>query len=582
MKELKYLNKYLLKYKFQIFLGIIISIIARIFSLFAPRLVNNSLSIVEEYIKYENISTETLQKELLINIGLIIITALISGFFTFLIRQTIINVSRYIEYDLKNEIFLHYQNLSIEFYKKNRTGDLMTRITEDVSKVRMYFGPAIMYSINTTVLFIIVIASMINLAPTLSLYTLIPLPVLSIIIFKLSKSIHIRTTIIQQTISRLSSFTQETFSGISIIKSFNIEPRIESKFNLLSIESKDRNLDLAKIQAWFFPLMILMIGLSNSLVIYVGGIQYIEEKIDIGVLAEFILYVSMLTWPVATVGWVTSIVQQAEASQKRINAFLKQKPKILEGFNEKNIKGEIRFNNVKFKYSGAEFNALNNISFKILPGEKIGIIGNTGSGKSTILDLILRLYDVTNGEILIDNINIKDYSLKTLRNSIGYVPQNPFLFSETIIENIKYGNYKSKQLDVEKFAKKAQVHKEIIKFNSSYKTLLGERGVTLSGGQRQRISIARALIKKPQILIFDDCLSSVDSETEDKILKEINNLGRSRTLIITSNNISSIIDADKILVIQNGEIIQMGSHKKLIEINGYYRSLYNKQKTEKQ
>ena len=581
MRELKYLNKYLFKYKIQLVTGVLIAIIARVFALFAPRLVNNSLTIVEEFIKFENISIEYLKKELIINITLIILTAIISGFLTFLIRQTIINVSRYIEFDLKNEIYDQYQKLDLEFYKKNKTGDLMTRITEDVSKVRMYFGPAIMYSINTTVLFIIVIASMISLAPKLAIYSLIPLPFLSIIIFVLSKEINKKTSIIQKILSKLSSFSQESFSGISVIKSYGIESKVEEKFELISKESKESNLRLAKIQAWFFPLMILLIGLSNYIVIFIGGIQYINKEINIGVLAEFILYISMLTWPVATVGWVTSIVQQAEASQKRINVFLNKKSKIKSGNQKKKISGSIEFKNVFFKYNNSEKFIVNGMSFKIKEGDKIGIIGNIGSGKSTILNLIARLYDIKKGNLRIDGIDIKKFNINTLRNSISYVPQDSFLFSDTIIENIKFGNEKSSLEDIYKCASIVEIHEEIKNFNKGYETLIGERGITLSGGQRQRLSIARALIKNSKIFLFDDCFSAIDSKTQKKIIENLNHLNEKKTMIFISHNISSIINCNKILVVDKGQIIQYGTNSELKEKEGYYKYLFERQKIEK-
>ena len=581
MRELKYLNKYLFKYKIQLVTGVLIAIIARIFALFAPRLVNKSLTIVEEFIKFENISIEYLKKELIINITLIILTAIISGFLTFLIRQTIINVSRYIEFDLKNEIYDQYQKLDLEFYKKNKTGDLMTRITEDVSKVRMYFGPAIMYSINTTVLFIIVIASMISLAPKLAIYSLIPLPFLSIIIFVLSKEINKKTSIIQKVLSKLSSFSQESFSGITVVKSYGIESKVEEKFELISKESKESNLRLAKIQAWFFPLMILLIGLSNYIVIFIGGIQYINEEINIGILAEFILYISMLTWPVATVGWVTSIVQQAEASQKRINVFLKKKSKIKSGNQKKKISGSIEFKNVFFKYNNSEKFIVNGMSFKIKEGDKIGIIGNIGSGKSTILNLIARLYDIKKGNLRIDGIDIKKFNINTLRNSISYVPQDSFLFSDTIIENIKFGNEKSSLEDIYKCASIVEIHEEIKNFNKGYETLIGERGITLSGGQRQRLSIARALIKNSKIFLFDDCFSSIDTKTQKKILENLNHLNEKKTMIFISHNISSIINCNKVLVVDKGQIIQHGTNSELKEREGYYKYLFERQKIEK-
>jgi len=581
VRELKYLNKYLFKYKIQLVTGVLIAIIARIFALFAPRLVNKSLTIVEEFIKFENISIEYLKKELIINITLIILTAIISGFLTFLIRQTIINVSRYIEFDLKNEIYDQYQKLDLEFYKKNKTGDLMTRITEDVSKVRMYFGPAIMYSINTTVLFIIVIASMISLAPKLAIYSLIPLPFLSIIIFVLSKEINKKTSVIQKILSKLSSFSQESFSGITVLKSYGIESKVEEKFELISKESKESNLRLAKIQAWFFPLMILLIGLSNYLVIFIGGIQYINGEINIGILAEFILYISMLTWPVATVGWVTSIVQQAEASQKRINVFLKKKSKIKSGNQKKKISGSIEFKNVFFKYNNSEKFIVNGMSFKIKEGDKIGIIGNIGSGKSTILNLIARLYDIKKGNLCIDGIDIKKFNINTLRNSISYVPQDSFLFSDTIIENIKFGNEKSSLEDIYKCASIVEIHEEIKNFNKGYETLIGERGITLSGGQRQRLSIARALIKNSKIFLFDDCFSAIDSKTQKKILENLNHLNEKKTMIFISHNISSIINCNKVLVVDKGQIIQHGTNSELKEIEGYYKYLFERQKIEK-
>lgn len=582
MKELRSLNKYLFKYKIQLLLGIIITITSRIFSLFAPRLINKSLTKVENFINEQNISIEELKDELAINIGVIILASLISGFLTFLTRQTIINVSRYIEYDLKNEIYNHYQRLSMDFYKNNRTGDLMTRITEDVSKVRMYFGPALMYSITTCSLFVIVIASMLSLSVELALYTLLPLPILSVIIYKLSKEVNSRTTIIQKTLSSLSSFSQEAFSGISVIKSYNIERKIQNDFNFLSDKSKIKNLDLAKVQAWFFPLMILMIGLSNLLVIFIGGNKYINGQIEIGVLAEFILYVFMLTWPVATVGWVTSIIQQAEASQKRINLFLKKVPKINDGkLIPKKIEGSIKFKSVSYKYKETKIQALKNITFEINSGETLGIIGDTGAGKSTILDLICRLFESDKGEILIDKININKFSLKSLRNSIGYVTQNPFLFSESILENIKFGNHNASLKEISKAAKNAGIDKEIKKFKNGYNTILGERGITLSGGQKQRVSIARALIKKPKILLFDDCLSSLDADTEKKIQKNLSKFSNEITTIIVSHNISSLRRTDKTIVIEDGKISQIGNHNKLIKLEGYYKALFDKQVREK-
>jgi ATP-binding cassette subfamily B protein len=582
MKELKYLNKYLKKYSFRLILGVIITVVARIFSLFAPRLIGNSLTAVERYLENDGYTLEVIKQELLWNILVIISAALVSGFLTFLMRQTIINVSRYIEYDLKNEIFEQYQKLCLSFYKNNRTGDLMNRISEDVSKVRMYFGPAIMYSINTFSLFVIVISYMVSLAPILTVYTLLPLPVLSIIIYKLSKAINIKSTAVQVTLSDLSTFTQESFSGITIIKSYGIQNKIEEDFKELTTTSKEKNVSLARVQAWFFPLMVLLIGFSNLLVILVGGKQYIDGVIEIGVLAEFIIYVNMLTWPVATVGWVTSIVQQAEASQKRINAFLNEVPGIKNGTLDRRIEnGVLEFKNVSFIYEETKIKAIDKVSFKLNPGKTLGIIGKTGSGKSTLLDLINRLYDVNEGEVLIDNIPIKNYVLSGIRSEIGYVPQNPFLFSETIESNIRFGKQDADFEEIKSAAKSAKVSEDIERFKDEYQTLLGERGVTLSGGQIQRISIARALIKDPKILLFDDCLSAVDADTEEEILKNLKKRSKEKTTLIVSHRISSVMETDLIIVLDHGAIIEQGTHTELMDKGGFYKDLYLKQNRER-
>ncbi len=583
MKELQYLNKYLRKYKGKLIIGILITVVARIFSLFTPRLVGNSMTAIERYVNDKAAYQDTIQDTLLINIGLIIAASLVSGFFTFLMRQTIINVSRYIEFDLKNEIYEHYQVLCSTFYKKNRTGDLMSRISEDVSKVRMYFGPAIMYSINTIALFVIVIAYMISIAPSLTIYTLLPLPFLSYTIYKLSRAINQKSTVVQETLSRLSSFTQEVFSGIAIIKSYNIQPTIKSNFEILSIESKDNNVALAKVQAWFFPLMILLIGISNLLVIFIGGKQYIAGEIEIGVLAEFIIYVTMLTWPVATVGWVTSIIQQAEASQKRINAFLKEEPTIKNGESNSEIKkGSVIFENVSFTYPDKGIKALDNISIHVKEGQTWGIVGNTGAGKSTLLELIARLYDPSQGEIRIDQKNINTLKLKNLRDTIGYVPQNPFLFSESIKQNIQFGKGDATDNEIRNAARLANVEGNIDQFSNGFETLLGERGVTLSGGQIQRISIARALIKDPTILLFDDCLSAVDADTEEQILVNLKEVSKAKTTFIVSHRISSVKDADQIIVLENGQLIQQGTHEELVKSEGHYRNLAEKQALQKE
>ena len=583
MKALRHLNKYFFKYRYRLIVGIFITIIAKIFALFTPRLIGKSINILEKY--FEGTIEISTAKSNLLETGLfIVVAALIAGLFTFLMRQTIINVSRYIEFDLKNEIYKHYQVLSLSFYKSNRTGDLMNRISEDVGKVRMYAGPAIMYTINTVTLFTVALTQMLSTAPKLTLYTMLPLPILSFVIYKLSRLINHRSKIVQESLSGLSSFTQEQFSGISVIKSYTIEPSVNNEFEKLSAENRKKQIDLAKVQALFFPLMILLIGVSNLLVIYIGGKQYINGEIEnIGTIAEFIIYVNMLTWPVATVGWVTSIVQQAEASQKRINEFLETEPEIKNNVEcLTDIKGAIEFKNVTFTYPDTNITALKDVSFKIESGEKLAILGMTGSGKSTILDLIGRLYDTQQGSILIDGKQIDDINLYNLRESTGYVPQDAFLFSDSIKNNIKFGKENATEEEVIEAAKNGRVHKNIIDFKNGYDTVLGERGITLSGGQKQRVSIARAIIKSPEILLFDDCLSAVDTETEEKILKNLERVSKNKTTIIVSHRISSAKNADKIIVLDEGKIIQAGTHQTLKKTEGYYKDLYRKQRSEKE
>lgn len=437
---------------------------------------------------------------------------------------------------------------------------------------------------NTITLFVVALIYMINTAPSLTLYTLIPLPVLSITIYKLSRMINKRSTIVQQSLSTLSTYTQEAFSGISVIKSYGIEPRTNVEFEDLSNQNREKQIDLTKVQALFFPLMVLLIGISNLIVIYVGGMQYINGKIEnIGTIAEFIIYVNMLTWPVATVGWVTSLVQQAEASQERINEFLKTDPDIKNHNHELTpIKGDIEFKNVSFTYPDTNITALKDISFKLKSGETLAVLGKTGSGKSTILDLIGRLYDIESGEILVDNTSISKLNLYSLRESIGYVPQDAFLFSDSIKNNIKFGKEDATDEEVIEAAMNAKVHKNIIKFTKGYDTILGERGITLSGGQKQRVSIARAIIKHPDILLFDDCLSAVDTETEEKILKNLVKLTKDKTTIIVSHRVSSAKNADHIIVLDDGKIIESGNHNTLINSDGYYKELYTKQLSEKE
>lgn len=584
MKELQYLNKYFVKYKYSFLLGILTTIVAQIFSLFTPKLISKSFKIIEDFSREGSVNTAFIQKELIHNILLIIATTIVAGFLTFLMRQTLIVMSRHIEFDLKNEVFKQYENLSQSFYKQNRTGDLMNRISEDVGKVRMYVGPAVMYTINTFIRFAIVIVYMYNVSPRLTLYTLFPLPILSYAIFKLSSEINKRSTSFQQYLSKVSSFTQEIFSGIRVIKAYSLESQQQQNMVKLSLESKSKSMSLAKVQSLFGPLMLALIGVSNLVVIYFGGMMYINGSIkSIGTIAEFILYVNMLTWPVASLGWVSSMVQEAEASQKRINEFLNVAPEIQNNHPEKSdIRGAIEFKNVDFTYDDTGIHALQDISFSINKGETLAILGKTGSGKSTILSLISRLYDVTDGKILIDGREITQVNLYDLRNSIGIVPQDAFLFSDSIKNNIRFGKETATEEEVIEAAKKAVVHDNIVNFHLQYETILGERGITLSGGQKQRVSIARAIIKDAAILLLDDCLSAVDTETEEAILNNMLEFCKNKTTIIVSHRVSSAKNANKIIILEDGKIIQQGSHNQLINEEGYYAELYLKQLSEKE
>ena len=582
MKELKRLNNFLLKYKGRLVLGLIITVVSRVFSLVTPRLVGDSMTSIENYLNVQSVTPDELKEVLLMNIIFIISASLISGFFTFLMRQTIINVSRFIEFDVKNQIFSHYQSLDQLFYKKNRTGDLMNRISEDVSKVRMYYGPVLMYGTNAIILFIVIISYMFSVAPKLTIYSLIPLPVLSIFIYKISDLINKKSTKVQESLSDLSTYSQESFSGISVLKSFNIQDLIFNKFDKYAIESFKNNLSLAKIQAWFFPIILFLIGLSNLIVIFIGGKEYIDGNIEIGVVAEFIIYVNMLTWPVTLVGWVTSIIKQAEASQKRINEFLDSNTSLENGtlkMTKKQAK-DIVFKNVSFEYDQTGIKIFNSFNLKIEEGKTIGIVGKVGSGKTSILDLICRIYDPSSGDIFIGDKNLKSLELNELRKNISYVTQNNFLFSESIQKNIEFGNPNATKDEVKQAAILAEIDSEILKFKKGYETILGERGVTLSGGQVQRLSIARSFIKDSEIYLFDDCFSSLDSDTEDRIIRNLNNNFKDKTLLIVSHRVSCVKNADKIIVLENGKIIQDGTHTDLINIKGFYKDLYSKQNTE--
>ena len=583
MKSLKYLNKFFYKYRFRILIGILITIIARIFALVAPNLIGDSITIIDNYLSNGNDPT-IVKKSLINNILLIIGASITAGFFTFIMRQTLINVSRFIEFDLKNEIFQKYQDLDISFYKNNRVGDLMNRISEDVSKVRMYVGPALMYSINTITLFIIIITYMFSIDVKLTLYTVTPLPLLSFIIYKLSKKINTKSLKVQESLSKLTTIAQESFSGISIIKSYTIEDELNKHIQEISTETKNRHVDLAKFQSWFLPMMVLLIGMSNILVIYIGGNQFIDGKIELGILAEFIIYVNMLTWPVATVGWVTSIVQQAEASQARINQFLKEKIKIINKNSEiLKINGDLEFKNINFIYEETNIKALSDINFKLKKGESLGIIGPVGSGKSTLLELIVRNYDPMSGEILIDDLNLKNHNKNNVRENISYVPQTTFLFSDTIKNNIRFGKNDAQMAEIKKYSKVSCISDEIEDFPQKFDSILGERGINLSGGQKQRIALARALIKKPKILLLDDCLSAVDLETENEITSNLLIETENITKVIVSQRTSTIKKCNKIIVLKGGKIMEAGNHEELImNPKGYYYQINYKQNKKNQ
>ena len=583
MRALRYVNKYFLKYKWRFLVGILITILSKILALRIPRIVSESLNGVEDYISGKTSDFEMVSKELIWNTLLMVGAAVLAGFFTFLMRQTIIVCSRLIEFDLKNEIYQQYQQLSLNFYKKNRTGDLMNRISEDVTKVRMYFGPAVMYSMNMLVLFIVGFWQMLQVDVRLTLYTLIPFPILSLSIFFISKIINQKSTTVQVYLSKLTTYNQEFFSGINVVKSYGIEPSVIADFNSLADQSKQKNIDLSKVQALFFPLMILLIGVSNLMVIYIGGKQYIDGEIQIGVVAEFIIYVNMLTWPVAVVGWVTSIIQTAEASQERINEFLREIPEIQgDDVAPSSVLGNISFQNVRLTYDDTNIEALKGVSFTVKAGETMAILGKTGSGKSSIVNLISRLYDATSGQISVDGIPITQLNLDSLRSAIGFVPQDPFLFSDTISNNIRFGKEDASKEEITMAAQNAVVHDNILEFKDQYNTVLGERGVTLSGGQKQRVSIARAIIKNPKILIFDDCLSAVDTETEEKILENLERVSKEKTTFIISHRVSSAKNADQIIILNDGEIVQQGTHQQLINQKGYYKDLYEQQLLEKE
>ena len=589
MKPLFHLNKYLLKYKWHLLLGFLFIIFSNLFKVYMPAIVDQAADEISNYFKDAQNNDVNTNNELLnagLKLSLVYLAyAFISGLFLFLTRQTIIVMSRKIEYDLKNEIFDHYQSLSMSFFKKNNTGDLMNRISEDVGKVRMYLGPAIMYTLNVFVLFTMVITFMFNKNVSLTLYVLIPLPILSFIIYKISFVINKKSEKTQQQQSMLSTFVQEAFSGIRVLKAYNRESYFQYNFKNETENYKRASLSLAFVNSFFLPAIVLLIGLSTILTIYIGGIKTINNEIDYGDILQFIFYINLLTWPFASIGWVTSLIQRAAASQKRINEFLLQNETIenLQPENQITNINSLVFSKVFFEYEQTNIKALENISFELKKGQTLGIIGRTGSGKSTIANLICRLYDVNIGNIQINSSSINDFNLFSIRAKIGYVPQDVFLFSDTIKNNIMFG-IENDNIDdqlIINAAKQAQIHEDIMGFPESYNTKIGERGITLSGGQKQRISIARALIRKPDVLILDDCLSAVDTETEDKILKNLYRNNKSNITVIIGHRISSVSSANQIIVLEKGGIVENGNHSDLIKKQGYYYEIHKKQLIEK-
>ena len=573
MKHLFYLNKFFWKYRTLLAIGTVFIIIANLFALYPAEFVRKAFDAV---ILSMNTGNSSNTSEILIKYGsLIVLFAILKGIFMYCMRQTIIVISRKIEYDLKNEIYQQYQALSISFYKKNKTGDLMNRISEDVSRVRMYLGPALMYAINIFILFLLVISKMLSISTTLTFFVLLPLPILAVSVYFVSSTMNKRSEKVQAQLSDITNVAQETFSGIKIIKSFsNEENALEVFMNSCKSYTK-RQLELVKIEALFFPLIISMIGVSSVLTVYIGGLESFKGNISTGNIAEFIIYVNMLAWPVASIGWITSLVQRAAASQERINDFLLLTSDIENKTTEHTpIEGDIVFNEVNLSYTDTNIQALKNLSFRLKQGNTLGIFGKTGSGKSTIANLVCRLYDTSTGSISFGNTNIKNLNLNSLRTAIGYIPQDGYLFSGTIRENIAFSSDTIDNQKIIEAAKKADILDEINNFKEGLDTIIGERGVQLSGGQRQRLAIARTFYKNPSLYIFDDCLSAIDATKEQRILKQLKLESKAKSSIIISHRISTLKDADKIIVLDNGEITESGSHSELLSQKGFYFEMH--------
>jgi len=587
MKELKHLNKYLLKYKWHLLLGTLFVIISNLLKIIPAQLVRAALDLVQENILiYKTLTSLQVQGDffnvfafgIFMYAGLILLLALLHGLFLYFVRQTLIVMSRLVEYDLKNEIYEHYQSLPLSFYRRNNTGDLMNRISEDVSRVRMYLGPAIMYGLQLVTLFVMLIPIMFSISSTLTWYALSPLPLLSLSIFLVNNKIEHRSEQIQKHQSKLSTFVQEAFSGIRVLKSFNREGESMKNFAKESDDYKKESLKLTKVQSLFYPLIMGLIGASTLLTIYAGSTEVMNGNLTFGNIAEFIIYVNLLTWPVTLLGWTISLVQRAEASQKRINEFLKTKNNIVSEKNRtKDLQGKIEFKNVSFTYPDTGIKALRDISFTVNPGESLAIIGTTGSGKSTVSNLVSRMYDVREGKILIDDVPIEEYNLNNLRSQIGYVPQDVFLFSDTVYNNIGFGLDNLQEDKILQSAKDADVYNNIMGFPNGFNTRVGERGITLSGGQKQRVSIARAIVREPKILMLDDALSAVDTKTENNILNSLKRIMHGSSTIIISHRVSSAKLANKIVVLADGKMVEEGTHESLLEQNGMYRDLYEKQ-----